>query len=219
MPQIFHPSTNTLSRLTIFGAAAIALGLLVLNYLILRSPYQTEVGVIRSQPVPFSHEHHVRGLGIDCRYCHTSVETSSFAGLPPTATCMTCHSQIWASSPMLEPVRTSLAENRPLVWTRVHDLPDFVYFHHGIHIQKGIGCVSCHGRVDRMPIMWKEEPMTMEWCLACHREPELHLRDKRDVFRMDLALAGREQLEKGKELVKSNHIEVDRLTNCSVCHR
>jgi hypothetical protein len=217
MPQIFHPSTNTLSRLTIFGAAAIALGILVLNYLILSSPYQTEVGVIRPQPVPFSHEHHVRGLGIDCRYCHTSVETSSFAGLPPTATCMTCHSQIWASSPMLEPVRTSLAENRPLVWTRVHDLPDFVYFHHGIHIQKGVGCVSCHGRVDKMPIMWKEEPMTMEWCLACHRQPQLHLREKRDVFRMDLALS--DQIQKGAELVKRNHIELDRLTNCSVCHR
>jgi hypothetical protein len=217
MPQIFHPSTNTLSRLTIFGAAAIALGLLVLNYLILRSPYQTEVGVIRPQPVAFSHEHHVRGLGIDCRYCHTSVETSPFAGLPPTATCMTCHSQIWASSPMLEPVRTSFAENRPLVWTRVHDLPDFVYFHHGIHIQKGVGCVSCHGRVDKMPMMWKEEPMTMEWCLACHRQPERHLREKRDVFRMDLAIAA--QATQGDELLKRNHIEVDRLTNCSVCHR
>src|SRR6516165_11387316 len=114
MPQIFHPSTNTLSKLTIFGAAAIALGLLLLNYLILRSPYQTEVGVIRPQPVPFSHEHHVRGLGIDCRYCHTSVESSHFAGIPATKTCMTCHSQIWTNAALLEPVRESWRTNRPI---------------------------------------------------------------------------------------------------------
>ncbi len=205
MPQIFHPSTNTLSRLTIFGASVLVLGLLLSGYLIMQSPYQTQVRVVRPQPVPFSHEHHVRGLGIDCRYCHTSVETSSFAGLPPTHTCMTCHSQIWANSPMLEPVRTSLAENKPLVWTRVHDLPDFVYFNHAIHVQKGVGCVSCHGRVDQMPLAWKEEPMTMEWCLECHRHPEHHLRDRSEVFHMDLVLSTQEQLQKGRELVKSRN--------------
>jgi hypothetical protein len=219
MPQIFHPSANTLSRLTIFGATAVAIGLLFVSYLFMQSPYQTQVRVIRPQAVPFSHEHHVSSLGIDCRYCHTSVETSAFAGIPPTHTCMTCHSQIWADSPMLEPVRASLAQNKPLVWTRVHDLPDFVYFHHGIHVQKGVGCASCHGRIDRMPLTWKEEPLTMEWCLDCHRHPEYHLRDRRDVFRMDLVLAPREQLKKGTDLVKTNHVEVDRLTNCSVCHR
>ncbi len=194
-------------------------GRLALNYLLLHSPYQTDVRVVRPQPVPFSHEHHVSGLGIDCRYCHTSVETSAFAGLPPTHTCMSCHSQIWAASPVLEPVRASLAENKPLVWSRVHDLPDFVYFHHAIHIQKGVGCVSCHGRVDRMPLMWKEESLTMEWCLDCHRQPERHLREKSDIVRMDLALSNQAQLEKGRDLVRRNHIEVDRLTNCSVCHR
>jgi hypothetical protein len=219
MPQIFHPSANTLSRLTIFGAMALALGALILNYLLLRSPYQTDVRVIRPQPVPFSHEHHVSGLGIDCRYCHTSVETSAFAGLPPTHTWMTCHSQIWASSPILEPVRASLAENKPLVWSRVHDLPDFVYFHHAIHIQKGVGCVTCHGRIDQMPLTWKEESLTMEWCLSCHREPERFLREKSEIVRMDLALSNQEQLERGRDLVRRNHIEVDRLTNCSVCHR
>jgi hypothetical protein len=219
MPQIFHPSTNVLSRLTIFGALAFVLGLLTLNYLLLRSPYQTDVGVVRPQAVPFSHEHHVGGLGIDCRYCHSSVETSAFAGLPPTHTCMSCHSQIWAASPMLEPVRASLAENRPLMWSRVHDLPDFVYFHHAIHVQKGVGCVSCHGRVDQMPLLWKEEPLTMEWCLDCHRHPERHLRGKSDVFRMDLVLREQDQINQGLDLVKRNHIEVDRLTNCSVCHR
>jgi hypothetical protein len=205
--------------MTIYGALVILLGPVVLSYLILLSPYQTKVGVVRPQPVPFSHEHHVRGLGIDCRYCHTTVETSSFAGLPPTHTCMTCHSQIWSTSPLLEPVRTSLAQNQPLVWTRVHNLPDFVYFHHGIHIQKGVGCVSCHGRVDQMPMMWKEQPLTMGWCLDCHRHPERHLRERKDVFRVDWVPSDREQRERGPELVKQNHIERDRLTNCSVCHR
>jgi hypothetical protein len=191
----------------------------VLGYLILRSPYQTRVGVIRPQPVPFSHEHHVGGLGIDCRYCHTTVETSSFAGMPPTHTCMTCHSQIWSTSPMLQPVRTSLAENRPLAWTRVHDLPDFVYFHHGVHIQKGIGCSTCHGRVDQMPLMWKDQPLTMEWCLDCHRNPEPHRREPQDVFRMDWKPPPEDQLARGRALVQRNKIEVDRLINCSMCHR
>ena len=129
--------------------------------------------------MPFWHEHHVGGLGLDCRYCHTSVETSSFAGLPPTHTCMTCHSQIWTTAAMLEPVRDSLAEpDKPLRWNRVHNSADFVYFNHSIHIQKGVGCASCHGRVDQMPMMWKAEPMTMEWCLDCHRNPEHHLRPR-----------------------------------------
>jgi len=219
MPQVFHPSANTLSRLTIYGSVVLLLGPVALTYLVLRSPYQTKVGVIPPQPVPFSHEHHVAGLGIDCRYCHTTVETSSFAGLPPTHTCMTCHSQIWSTSPILQPVRTSLAENQPLVWQRVHNLPDFVYFHHGIHIQKGIGCASCHGRVDQMPLMWKAEPLTMEWCLDCHRHPERHLRERSEIFNMAWAPEEREQLAIGRELVQRNRIELDRLTNCSVCHR
>ncbi len=240
--QIFHPSANTLSRLTVYGSVVLMLGPVVVAYMVLRSPYQTKVGVIPPQPVPFSHEHHVRGLGIDCRYCHTTVETSSFAGLPPTHTCMTCHSQIWSTSPMLQPVRDSLAQDKPLVWNRVHNLPDFVYFNHSIHVQKGVGCASCHGRIDRMPMTWKAEPMTMEWCLNCHRNPELHLRERGDILkeyyateseptgpgreppgRSDLtaqhADAERRQLELGLELVKRNHIPVDRLTNCSVCHR
>src|SRR6516162_4909544 len=189
MAQIFNRSANTLARASILGIvlllSAVAAALMQLQ----RSPYVTNQHIAPEQPIPFSHEHHVSGLGIDCRYCHTSVETSSFAGLPPTHMCMSCHSQIWAASPMLEPVRTSLAENKPLVWTRVHDLPDFVYFHHAIHVQKGVGCVSCHGRIDRMPMAWKEEPMTMEWCLECHRHPQRHLREQSEIVRMDLALS------------------------------
>jgi hypothetical protein len=221
MSQIFHPSWNTLSRLSIFGAAFVALGLLIVTYMINRSPYVTQVDVIQPQPVEFSHEHHVRGLGIDCRYCHTSVETSSFAGVPPTYTCMSCHSQIWNDSPMLEPVRASLREGKPLKWTRVHDLPDFVYFDHSIHVNKGVGCVSCHGRVDRMPLTWKAEPMTMEWCLDCHRHPEKHLRPQYAIFDMDWRAEdeNKDQLALGSELVKVHKIPLDRITNCSTCHR
>jgi hypothetical protein len=218
MPQIFHPSTNTLARLTIFGGAFAALGLLVLTYMVERSPYQTQVGVIKEQPVPFSHEHHVRGLGIDCRYCHTSVETSSAASVPPTYTCMSCHSQIWTESPTLAPVRESLKTGKPLAWARIHDLPDFVYFHHGIHVQKGVGCVECHGRMDQMPLTWKDKPLTMEWCLECHRHPERHVRPKDDVFNMDWKPEG-DRVAQGKKLIEDYHVPTDRLTNCSVCHR
>ncbi len=219
MPQIFHPSANTLSRITLLLVVAGPICLLFLGYLLVRSPYQTKVRVIRSQPVPFPHEHHVQGLGLDCRYCHTSVETSAFAGVPPTHTCMSCHSQVWTDAPMLQPVRDSLRERRPLAWTRLHDLPDFVYFHHGIHVQKGISCVSCHGRVDLMPLAWKEEPMTMEWCLDCHRHPERNVRPKDAVFLMDWKPPAEGDTSLGTELVKQNRIEVEQLTNCSVCHR
>ncbi len=219
MPQIFHPSANTLARVTIFGGAFAALGLLVLTYMVERSPYQTQVGVIREQPVPFSHEHHVRGLGLDCRYCHTSVETSSAASVPPTYTCMSCHSQIWTDSPILAPVRDSLRDGKPLAWSRLHDLPDFVYFHHGIHVQKGVGCVECHGRVDLMPMTWKDKPLTMEWCLECHRHPERHVRPREEVFNMDWKPKDGDQLAQGRELIQKYHVPTDRLTNCSVCHR
>ena len=219
MPQIFHPSTNTLARLTIFGALAIALGLVCLSYLFMQSPYQTQVRVVRPQPVPFSHEHHVARPGDRLPLLPHLGRDIVVRRAPSDPHVHECHSQIWASSPMLEPVRTSLAQNKPLVWTRVHDLPDFVYFHHGIHVQKGVGCVSCHGRVDQMPLAWKEEPMTMEWCLDCHRHPERHLRDKERRLPHGPGSLDPDQLQKGRELVKSNHIEVDRLTNCSVCHR
>src|SRR5215210_8075067 len=174
MPQIFHRSTNTISRLTIFGALFLLLGSLWLIAAISRSSYVTETDVVRAQPVPFSHEHHVGGLGIDCRYCHTAVEVSSFAGIPPTATCMNCHSQIWTNAEMLEPIRASFRSGKPIIWSRVHRLPDFVHFNHGIHVNKGVGCASCHGRVDRMNLIYQASPLTMEWCMNCHRAPEKH---------------------------------------------
>jgi Cytochrome c7 and related cytochrome c len=216
MPQIFHRSTNTIARVTILGGVGILTVVSVLLAVVFRADYMTEVRVIREQPVPFSHKHHVSGVGIDCRYCHTSVETSSFAGLPPTSTCMTCHSQIWTGSPMLEPVRASLRTNEPLRWTRVHDLPDFVYFDHSIHLAKGIGCSTCHGRVDQMPIMWRENSLLMEWCLNCHRQPEQYVRPRSAVFQMDW-VAPRNQLEAGRELVQAYHIR--KLTDCYTCHR
>ena len=216
MSQIFHRSTNTIARVSIFGAAFIAAGLLGLVDAINRSPWVTQARVAREQPIQFSHERHVAGNGLDCRYCHTSVEESSFAGIPPTKTCMNCHSQIFSTSPYLEPVRQSFRSDRPIAWTRVHDLPDFVYFNHGIHVNKGVGCTTCHGQVDRMPLMWQEHSLQMEWCLDCHRNPERYVRPREAVFRVDYAPPAN-QRELGTRLVAEYHIR--QLTNCSTCHR
>src|SRR6516165_820151 len=178
MSQIFRHSTNTFARITIFGAVFILGFLAWVGVELSRSSYATRAEQAREQPVPFSHAHHVGGIGLDCRYCHTSVETSSFAGIPPTKTCMNCHSQIWLTSPTLEPVRASFRTNESLRWTRVHDLPDFVYFNHSIHVKKGIGCETCHGRIDKMPLTRQESSLQMEWCLDCHRNPEKYLRPR-----------------------------------------
>src|SRR3989440_9740166 len=185
MAQIFHRSTNTISRFTIFGALVVVALSLWVALQLQRSPYTSYAGVARPQPVPFSHQHHVGGLGIDCRYCHESVEESAFAGLPPTQTCMSCHSQVWTDAPVLAPVRQSLASGQPLRWNRVNQLPDFVFFNHGIHVQKGIGCSTCHGRVDQMPLTWKAESLYMRWCLDCHEAPEKHLRPRDQIFNME----------------------------------
>lgn len=216
MAQIFHPSFNTISRVSIFGAVFIiaALGKICMD--IYRSPYFTQVNVVREQPVPFSHKHHVEGLGIDCRYCHTSVEKSSFAGIPPTKTCMNCHSQIWSDSPMLEPVRQSFQTDKSIEWTRVHDLPDFVYFDHSIHVSKGVACVTCHGQVDQMPLTSRANTLRMDWCLDCHRNPEKFVRPKEQVFNMNWTPT-EDQKTLGPKLVKEYKIQ--KLTNCSVCHR
>ncbi len=214
MAQIFHRSTNTLSRVTIFGAVFFAAFVLWVIGGIVRSPYFTNQGIARAQPVPFSHQHHVAGLGIDCRYCHTSVETSNFAGIPPTQTCMNCHAQIWTNAAMLEPVRASYSSNTPLVWSRVHRLPDFVHFNHSIHVSKGIGCASCHGRIDKMALTYQASPLTMEWCLSCHRHPEKYVRPRNQVFNMEWTPTNQE--EDGPRLVKEYKIQS--LTTCSTCH-
>ena len=215
MAQVVHPSINAVARVSIFGAVFSAAAVVSLLLLVVRSPYVTEVGVVREQPVPFSHKHHVGDVGLDCRYCHTSVENSSFAGIPPTKTCMNCHSQLFTKSAMLQPVRDSLRTGEPLKWTRVHDLPDFVYFDHSIHIHKGIACAKCHGEVNEMPLMWREHTLHMQWCLACHRRPELFVGDRNDVFAatsdstIDPRLAS--------DLVAEYQIESK--TSCSTCHR
>src|SRR5215813_10803627 len=241
--QIFHRSTNTLSRASIYGAVFIIAGLgLGLNEL-QRSPYITYAGVVKPQPVPFSHQHHVTGLGIDCRYCHTSVETSSFAGIPPTKTCMNCHSQIWTNAQLLEPVRASYRSGESLQWTRVNQLPDFVFFNHSIHVTKGVGCNTCHGPVDQMPLMYQEESLQMEWCLGCHRDPGKNLRPRDQVFNMryqqprgdnpvtvdgqsftDQGALGaflitRYKVRVGKVKTADGQLGVGDITSCSTCHR
>lgn len=215
MSQIFKPSTNTLARVSLFGAIFfIATSLWVVAELN-RSAWATREGVIRKQPIPFSHDHHTAGLGIDCLYCHSSVEDSAFAGIPPTATCMNCHKLIWNDSPMLEPVRESFRTGEPIEWVRVNDLPDFVYFNHSIHITKGIGCVTCHGRVDRMPLMRQSNSLQMEWCLDCHRNPESYVRPRSEIYNMVWEAENQEEL--GAQLVADYGIE-SRLS-CSACHR
>ncbi len=218
MGQIFHPSTNTFAKVTIFGAILFLALLAGLGLAFARSDYTTGVGVVQPQPVQFSHEHHVGGLGIDCRYCHTTVEQSSFAGMPSTHTCMSCHSQIWNESPKLEPVRDSYRTGEPLAWNRVHDLPDFVYFNHSIHVNKGVGCSDCHGQVNKMPLMWQAEPLTMEWCLNCHRAPQNALRPVDQVFNMEYVHPS-DQVALGEQLIEEYHIPTERLTDCYTCHR
>jgi hypothetical protein len=218
MAQIFPPRSNTLSKLSILLVVLVVVGGGFIAAIIFRSPYFTNVGDSIEQPVPFSHQHHVAGLGIDCRYCHTSVETSSFAGVPPTSTCMTCHSQVWNTSPMLAAVRESFQTNTALHWNRVNALPDFVYFNHSIHVRQGIGCVTCHGQVDQMPLMRKENSLYMEWCLNCHRAPEKQIRPRSEVFDLNYKQpANQEQV--GLRLVKEYKVRTKQLTDCSICHR
>ena len=222
MPQIFHHSINTLAKLSIFGGVFIMLTALWALAEINRSSYNTGAFIEREQPVQFSHKHHSGDDGIDCRYCHTTVENSSTAGMPSTKTCMNCHSQIWADSPYLEPVRESWRTGKPIEWNRVHDLPDYVYFNHGIHVQKGVGCSSCHGRVDEMPLVYQAASLQMEWCLSCHRQPERFVRPKEKVFEMEWRPENTtaEQIAQGQQLVRDYKIQQPNvLTSCSTCHR
>jgi hypothetical protein len=216
MSQIFPRSSNAWSKASILSVLGIVVALGAAVPILQRSDFVTTANTFRDQPVQFSHQHHVGGIGIDCRYCHTSVEVSSTAGIPPTKTCINCHSQIWSTSPYLEPVRASFREDRPLRWVRIHDLPDFAYFNHSIHVKKGMGCETCHGRVDQMPLMRQQSSLQMEWCLDCHRNPEKYVRPRAEVFTMGYRPAVA-QSELGPQLVAEYRIQS--LTNCSVCHR
>lgn len=221
MGQIFSKGSNSLFRAALVGGFGGLFGVAGVVYAVYRSPYTTDQNLPVTQQVPFSHQHHVSGLGIDCRYCHTSVEESSFAGLPPTETCMTCHSRVWTDAPILEPVRQSLATRQPLQWNRVNQLPDFVFFNHSIHVQKGIGCASCHGRVDQMPLTWKAHSLYMRWCLDCHEAPQKQLRPRDQIFSMTWS-PGPDQEQLGKQLLQEYHISTNRLNqlrDCSMCHR
>lgn len=239
MAQIFHPSTNTLARVSLVCVAVAPLAIIMSLSAITRSPYNTKVNVPRDQPTPFSHEHHSNELGIDCRYCHTTVEKTSYAGVPATETCMSCHSQVWTNSPLLEPIRESFRTGTPVQWNRLNKLPEFVYFNHSIHIDRGLSCNICHGPVQAMQLAYKAKPFTMAWCLECHRNPANHVGDPANVWglyekiqrRADLtpeekALAAGEEyhrkgkeLDAGKEWVKRHKIKTEELTDCWICHR
>ncbi len=184
MAQIFDRSSNALARASLVLTGLIVIGLGVTLDQLQRSPWVTRQGQRASQPVPFSHKHHVQGLGVQCQYCHVTVERSSYAGIPPTKTCMNCHAQIWTNANLLEPVRKSWMTGESITWTKVHDLPDFVYFSHEIHVNKGLGCASCHGRVDQMPLMYAQNTLQMEWCLDCHRNPAKNLRPTSQIYNM-----------------------------------
>ena len=232
MPQIFHRSSNTISRASIILVVLIVGGAFWSFAELQRSSYWSWRGIAREQPVPFSHQHHVGGLGLDCRYCHVSVEVSNFAGVPPTKTCMNCHQQMWTNAAMLEPVRESFRSGKSLVWNRVNAVPDYVYFDHSIHLNKGVGCKSCHGPVDRMPLMYAEATMQMEFCLNCHRDPAKELRPREYVFDMTyqkpnathpVVVNGQkftDQVALGTYLTKQYHLRTVRdITSCNTCHR
>src|SRR5438309_3922383 len=217
MAQYFSRGADTFARILIFGGASALVSVLAVSYLIVRSHYETMQNVPREQPVQFSHKHHVGGLGIDCRYCHSSVEFAPSAGLPATETCMTCHSQIWANAAMLAPVRQSLAENKPLRWRRVYTLPDYVYFDHSIHVAKGVGCTECHGPIGDMPLTWRATDLTMGWCLDCHRNPAPRLRPREAVFNPHWQRTV--ETPSGAQLMASYRIHPRTLSDCTVCHR
>ena len=208
---------NWFANVSLVGGAVIAGLVMAILLNINRIAYVSHVGMPKDQPVPFSHKHHVTGMGLDCRFCHTTVEDAAFAGIPPTETCMGCHSLVWTDAPILEPVRASFRDNTPLQWTRIHDLPDFVYFKHDIHVAKGIGCQTCHGQVDQMPLTWKANTLNMEWCLECHRAPEKFIRPREEVFNMGWTPPSDQEVV-GRRLVEQYGVQTSQLTDCSVCH-
>ena len=235
MAQLFPKSYNAIGRAVVLSLPLTAVGVGVVGSLFARSDYATGANNAAAQPVPFSHLHHAGQLGIDCRYCHTTVEEAAFAGVPPTKTCMNCHQQMWTSADLLAPVRDSWKSGEngdSLPWERLHNLPDYVYFNHSIHLAKGVGCVSCHGQVDQMHLMYQVNSLLMEWCLDCHRAPEKHLRPRDEVTSMTWKVADAKpdpvkggnypqtQAELGK-LLKERYQVRDKavITSCSMCHR
>jgi hypothetical protein len=219
MTQIFSASADAWLRLFLVGGLALAGGGLVGVIGYARSDYYTGAKIHPLvQPVPFSHKHHVSGLGLDCAYCHTGFTESARAGLPPTHTCMSCHSQVWTQAPMLAPVRQSLARNQSLTWHRVARLPDYVFFRHDVHVAKGVGCVTCHGHVEQMPLTYQAKPLTMQFCLSCHRDPAPHLRPREHVTDMNWNPHA-DQRKLGDELVRAYGIRLGKITDCYVCHR
>ena len=217
MAQIFPRAYNTLAPSVLVGVVILLSVVGFCIYEVYWSPYMTRVKIPVTQPIPFSHQHHVGGLGIDCRYCHAGVEISGFAGLPPTHTCMTCHSQLWTEAPVLAEARRSLTTATPIRWQRVNNLPDYVYFNHRIHVTKGVGCVSCHGRVDEMPLTWKTETLYMKWCLDCHRHPETRIRTRTQVF--EPASPEPSKGEGARRMEEYGARPARFLLDCSNCHR
>ncbi|SJZ92873.1 cytochrome c3 family protein [Consotaella salsifontis] len=218
MPQIFRPGANAYARIVLVCLVTVPVISILVVYVVMGSSFVTGQNVFVDQSPPFSHQHHVGALGIGCKMCHVSVEKSAFAGLPTTHVCMTCHSQIWTNAPMLAPVRASMAEDKPLKWRRVNNLPDYVFFDHSAHVKNGVGCSSCHGAVDTMPLMEQAKPLTMSWCLSCHEAPEKMLRPEDQIYNLHWS-PPKDQEEKGKALIAHYAIDPKHLIDCSVCHR
>jgi hypothetical protein len=216
MAQIFPKSANAIARMSVYGAIFVLVFVGWAFDALNRSAYNTRAFMAREQPIPFSHAHHVGSMGIDCRYCHSSVENSDWAVIPPTKTCMNCHSQIWINSSTLEPVRESFRTNQSIKWTKVYDLPDYVYFNHSIHVKKGVGCETCHGRIDQQPLTYQQPSLQMRWCLDCHRNPEQYLRPRDQITKMGYEPT-EPQAELGARLVKEYHVQ--KLDTCWTCHR
>jgi hypothetical protein len=214
MPSLFPPWSNTAFRLAIALGFVSAGGALASAFVYVRTPWRRKEFEALDQPVEFDHRHHTQDDGIDCRYCHNTVEKAAVAGVPSTEKCMGCHAQIWNQSPMLEPVRRSYFSRMPIAYNRVHDLPDFVYFDHSAHVKHGVGCVSCHGRVDKMARVVQVAPLTMEWCLDCHRSPEHRLRPLDQVASVPPRSPSREE-----SLLVATQLGVEPLTHCTTCHR
>ncbi|HUL60502.1 MAG TPA: cytochrome c3 family protein [Anaeromyxobacteraceae bacterium] len=216
MSALFSPRSNGLFRLVLVVLAGGAAGTIGALMVYARVPYGTGQFDPVAQPVQFDHRHHVQDDLIDCRYCHTSVDQAPSAGIPPTELCLNCHSQVWNKSPLLDLVRASWFANRPVPWVRVHKLPDFVYFNHAIHVNKGVGCAVCHGRVDQMPAVEQVQPLTMGWCLECHRDPFPNLRPLEQVTNLAWQAEG-DPAALGKELARK--YDVHPRTSCTTCHR